>query len=199
MELISKLLSLSDEAVAIYLKCLGKNPLTYKEIRSFNLDLSDDKFEEIINELVDNKFFLNKTPESSQILVHYIAMPPFFLINNMITQIKNDLTEKYKTNQKSDFKVFIDFLKKSEEELKKIITSELADIAITLIQLKSELDEKINALGIEDSQWVTLSNYIKDILALKTHNKAQDIINRISEKFKEFGNITNIQQSIPRI
>ncbi len=196
MELISKLLSLSDEAVAIYLKCLGKNPLTYKEIRSFNLDLSDAKFEEIINELIDNKFFLNKTPKNSQILAHYIAMPPFFLINNMITQIKNDLTERYETKQESDSKVFIDFIKKSEEEIKKIITSELSDIAITLIQLKSELDEKINAIGIEDSQWVMLSNYIKDILALKTHNKAQDIINRISEKFKEFGNITNIQQSI---
>ena len=186
MELISKLLNLSDEAVVIYLKCLGKNPLTYKEIHSCNLDLSDAKFKEIINELVDKKLLLNKTPKNSQILAHYIAMPPFFLINNMITQIKNDLTESSKTKQKGDIKiekgeVFVDSLKKHEEELKNIITSELASIVITLIHLKSELKEKINAIGIKDSQWDMLKNYIKDILALKTHNTAQEISDIICE------------------
>jgi len=198
MEIISKLLCLSDDAVAIYLKCLGKNPLTYKEIHTFNLNLSDAKFKEIINELVDNKLLLNKTPKKSQILTHYIAMPPFFLINNLITQIKNDLTESNKTNQGSDFKIFNELLTKTEEELKKTITSELADISITLIQLKSELNEKLNAIGFKDSEWDILHDYIKFKLSLKTHDKAREIGSIISEKFKKFDTIPNIQQNIPQ-
>ncbi|TFF97339.1 MAG: hypothetical protein EU540_08935, partial [Promethearchaeota archaeon] len=196
MEIISKLLSLSDDAVAIYFKILGKNPLTYKELHTFNLNLSNAKFKEIINELVDNKLLLNKTPKNSQILTHYIAMPPFFIINNLITQIKNNLTENNKTKQDSDFKVFIDLIKKTEEELKKIITSELADISITLIQLKSELNDKLNAIGFKDSEWDIIHDYIKFKLSLKTHEKAQEIGSKISEKFKKFDNITNIQQDI---
>ncbi len=197
MEIISKLLSLSDEAVAIYFKCLGKNPLTCKEIHTFNLNLSDAKFKEIIDELVDNKLLLNKNPKNSQILTHYIAMPPFFLINNLITQIKNELTKCNETKQENNFKVFIDLLKETEKELKKIITSEFSDISITLIQLKSELNDKLNAIGFKDSEWDILHDYIKFKLSLKTHEKAQEIGSKISGIFKKFDNITNLQQDNP--
>ena len=115
----------------------------------------------------------------------------------MITQIKHDLTESNKPKQKTDFKVLFDSLKETEEDLKKIIASELADISITLIQLKGELNKKLNAIGFKDSEWDILHDYIKFKLSLKTHEKAQEIGSLISEKFKKFDNITSIQQDIP--
>ena len=206
MEVISKLLNLSDEAVSIYLNCLGKNPLTSKEIHSFKPDLSDAEFKGIIDDLINKNLLLDKTPINSQIISHYLAIPPFFVINNIITQIKNDLISKesYTTKQKNASKIkekelSVDFLKKHEDELKNLVTSELAGIVITLLQLKSELQEKIKAVGIKDSQWDVLKNDIKDVLALETHKKAQEINEIISEEFKEISDIvktkiTNFQK-----
>ncbi|MFX1393575.1 MAG: hypothetical protein ACFFAH_08370 [Promethearchaeota archaeon] len=196
MEVISKLLNLSDDAISIYLNCLGKNPLTSKEIHTFKPDLSDAEFKVIIDDLINKKLLLNKTPKNSQLLSHYLAIPPFFIINKMTTQIKNDLLSKesYITKQKDaskveDREISVEFLKKHEDELKNLVTSELAAIVITLLQLKSELQEKIKAVGIKDSQWDVLKNDIKDILALETHIKAKDINEIISIKFKEISDI----------
>ncbi|MFX1259347.1 MAG: hypothetical protein ACFFAN_15945 [Promethearchaeota archaeon] len=239
MEVVSKLLDLSDDAITIYLDCLGKSPLTYNEIQSFNPNLSDAEFKKIMDDLIKKKLLLNKSSENSQILAHYIATPPFFVINNLINQIKNDLTNKknnafpiteqiiknlFKNKDKieldniyKDFTVFkkeldddisstkqeienltskiekkeeiVDFLKKYEEELKNLISSELASIVVMLLQLKTELKENIKEIGITDNQWDMLKNKIKDILALETHRKSQEINEIISEEFNEIGDI----------
>ncbi|HEY0089958.1 MAG TPA: hypothetical protein VGB37_14000, partial [Candidatus Lokiarchaeia archaeon] len=78
-----------------------------------------------------------------------------------------------------------EILKKTEQELNNMINSELASIVVALLQLKSELKDKITEAGINNSQWNIIKNSIKDVLALHTHEKAKELNEIITEEFKE--------------
>jgi len=78
-----------------------------------------------------------------------------------------------------------DFLNKFEEELKHMISAQLASIVIILLQLKADFEEKIKAVGITQNQWDAVKNEIKDALALGTHEKAQELNELISEEFAD--------------
>ncbi len=235
MEDISKLLNLNNLTASIYFQCLGKIPLTLNEIRSLKQDISMEIINGIIDELVDKNLIIVINPENPQILRHYFAVPPFFLIENNIAQIKNDFMskegyaqQKIRANNEIIFlkehnielddindnflnlqKEFennitlikedlnklsklgyggietTDFLGQYEEELKKIISSELASIVVTLLQLKREVQDRIIDAGITHIQWDSIKNSIKDVLALRTHEKSLEINEIITEEFKE--------------
>ena len=235
MEDVSKLLNLSNLTTSIYFQCLGKIPLSFNEINSFKSELSKEMVNGAIDELVNKNLLIVIKPQNPQILNHYFAVPPFFLIENNITQIKTDFLSKEGYSQQKikaineiiflrEHTIELDDLNKNflnlqkefennvtiieedlsklsklgygnveivdtfgryEEELKKIITSELAGIVVTLLQLKKELQDKIIDAGITHIQWDSIKNSIKDVLALKTHEKAQEINEIITEEFEE--------------
>ncbi len=206
MEHISKLLNLSDDAVAIYFGCLGEIPLTYNEIHSLKPELSHDELKKIINLLIERDLLKKYKPESSDVLTHYTAIPPFFVINNSIAQIKKDFKElqqniekdiSSKPQTKEDTEVSKDFLEKFENELKNLISSELASIVILILQLKNEILENPNlkAAGITFMQWDAIKNTIKDILAQSTHTKAQELNKIVSEEFNEIREILKSKSS----
>jgi hypothetical protein len=96
-------------------------------------------------------------------------------------KIKEELTEMVDEGDKKE--VSIDFLNRYEEELKNIISSQLAGIVIVLLQLKAEFQDKLKNIGITDDQWNSIKDDIKNALALETHQKSLEINDILSEEF----------------
>jgi hypothetical protein len=229
--------NLSNEAIDLYLKLYGKNPLSLNEAHLLKPNLSKKELVETFNELFQAKLLLNITPEKSFILGHYIAIPPLYSIFNTLYNIKEDCLGKsgaaklqsiinntfksqgkieldnlYKDFQKlqkdvnrdittikeeldsllnkiEGDKEKTDFLEKYEAELKNIINSQLASIAVILLQMKASFQDKLKKVGISNDQWNALKNEIKDILGLGIHEKSKEIEDIISEEFVEIKNI----------
>ena len=86
MEDFLKQLRLSDNATKIYLKCLGKTPLSSFEIYSIVPSLSQEEYSETINELLELGLMVPIQTEDTNMLITYLFIPPF---NPIITYIAN--------------------------------------------------------------------------------------------------------------
>ncbi len=86
--------------------------------------------------------------------------------------------------QKSSFAFLSDY----ENELKNLISSELASIVIILLQMKDDFQSKLKDLGITQNQWQAIKDDIKNILAMGTHKKALELSEIVSEEFAEIKN-----------
>ena len=64
MEDFLRILQLSESAINIYQKSLGKKPLTYYEVYSTFLNISPDEFNEVINELLNAGLLLQQEHEN---------------------------------------------------------------------------------------------------------------------------------------
>jgi len=91
MEDFLKQLHLSDNATQIYLKCLGKAPLSSFEIYSIVPKLSQEEYTQIINELIELGLLVPIQTEDPNMIMTYLFIPPFNPINTYIANINANL------------------------------------------------------------------------------------------------------------
>ncbi|TFG02788.1 MAG: hypothetical protein EU542_04150 [Promethearchaeota archaeon] len=92
MDEFLKKLQLSEDAIKIYNQSLGRHPLTYYELYSLLPSLSSEDFESVIKELVETDLLIEIMPQESEVLLHYLAVPPFTPILNYYTNINANLS-----------------------------------------------------------------------------------------------------------
>jgi len=86
-----KALQLSEDAIKIYKESLGRPPLTYYELYALLPNLSAEDFASIINELTETDLLIQIAPMKPQVLLHYIAIPPFTPILSYYSNIHKNL------------------------------------------------------------------------------------------------------------
>lgn len=88
-----KQLQLSKDAIKIYKESLGRPPLTYYELYySLVPNLSSEDFANVINELTERDLLIQIIPQKPEVLLHYLAIPPFTPILNYYSNIHANLT-----------------------------------------------------------------------------------------------------------
>ena len=90
MEEFLKNFQLSDNAIKLYIKCLGQQPLSSSELYSFLPNISQEDFNNVLEDIIDNGLFV---PNSNQKLgiLQYLAIPPIKPILNYYENINNNL------------------------------------------------------------------------------------------------------------
>ncbi len=92
MDEFLKQLQLSEDAIKVYKESLGRPPLTYYELySSFVPNVSTEDFASIINELTEIDLLIQIVPQKPEVLLHYIAIPPFTPILNYYKNIHTNL------------------------------------------------------------------------------------------------------------
>ncbi|MHA1526136.1 MAG: hypothetical protein ACTSQD_03820, partial [Promethearchaeota archaeon] len=149
MDEFFKQLQLSNDAIEIYKGALGKIPLTFNELHLLIGDLSIENFTNILNELKNSNLIVEIAPQKPEILLHYIAIPPFTPILAYYNNIKanlstiqdavqglivNSLNEIFKNKKKN--KIELDTLLKQFQEINNDIAED------SLIQ-KQDVEEII--------------------------------------------------------
>jgi hypothetical protein len=157
MEDFLKQLNLSDDATQIYLKCLGKAPLSSFEIYSIVPKLSQEEYTQTLNELLDLGLLVPIQTEDPNMIMTYLFIPPFnpiityiANINANLDSIKNQLhqlrAKTLKTTIEKNKLLELDTVFQATQEIKKDIEEE------TIIQKQDVEDivqgmENINIIG----------------------------------------------------
>ena len=135
MEDFLKQLRLSDEAIQIYLKGLGKAPLSSFEIYSIVPKLSQEEYSNRLNELLELGLLVPIQSEDPDIIKTYYFIPPFnpiityiANINANLESIKNQLHQLMAKTLKTAFEknelLELDTLFKATQDMKKDIEEE---------------------------------------------------------------------------
>ena len=92
MEQFLRQLDLSDDAIKIYRKSLGKSPLTHFELYSLVPNLSLEDFKAVLDELINSNLIVEIVPQKPEILLHYIIIPPFSPILTYYSNFRKNLS-----------------------------------------------------------------------------------------------------------
>jgi uncharacterized protein (UPF0216 family) len=144
MEEFLKNFQLSDNAIKLYIKCLGQQPLSSSELYSFLPNISLEDFNNVLGDIIDNGLFI---PNSNQKLgiLQYLAIPPIKPILNYYENINNNLPSIKKQLQillsKSLAKIFQD---------NQIIELDTVYDAVQELRKDVEEDVIIQKLDIDD-------------------------------------------------
>ncbi len=90
MEEFLKNFQLSDNAIKLYIKCLGQQPLSSSELYSFLPNISQEDFNKVLEDIIDNGLFIPNSNQNLGIL-QYLAIPPIKPILNYYENINNNL------------------------------------------------------------------------------------------------------------
>ncbi|MHA1986488.1 MAG: hypothetical protein ACW98D_07615 [Promethearchaeota archaeon] len=91
MEEFLKKLQLSNNAIEIYLKVIGRSPLTYYELYSIVSKTPLDEFSENLSQLINGGLLIQLKQKTQEMLVHYYAIPPILPIINYYDNINANL------------------------------------------------------------------------------------------------------------
>ncbi|MFX0007265.1 MAG: hypothetical protein ACFFAV_11135, partial [Candidatus Hermodarchaeota archaeon] len=139
MKALLKSFNLSDDAIKVYLKGLGKFPYTFSEIKSIIPNVSDKEIKQMINDLIEKKLVLLINPSYSSSVPHYIIIPPYSAILNSL----NSLTEVPDDNETD--KAGMD---KLSEKFRENLFQDLEKISGDLIDLLSNKDNSGQTMEI---------------------------------------------------
>jgi hypothetical protein len=187
MEDFLKKLQLSEEAIKIYLKSLGKVPLTYYELYSITPKLSQDKFEENLTQLINGGLLIQLIPQKQEVLLHYLAVPPILPIINYYENINANLegikeairellvktvNQTFQQNNSIQLDTILGSFQESRKDIEEdtiIQKQEIEDIVKGMEELKSltkdisELDQQIKIVTQNN-----FANLMKKISGIKT-------------------------------
>ena len=215
MEDFLRKLQLSEHSIEIYLKTLGKFPLTYYELYSIVPKASLDEFEESLNQLVNGGLLIQLPPKKPEILMHYFTIPPILPVLNYyenidvnLSTIKNSIQELMisSINQifKRDETIKLDEILDTFQEFKKDIEEddiiqkqEIEDIVEGMEDLK-KIREEISTLWqqiktITQTEFASLlktmtkikTDIVKDIEALEFKKYKKEILSIVEQIFKK--------------
>ena len=199
MENFFEMLSLSKNAIKIYLGCFGKYSITKKEVNLIVPDLSLEDVTNALNDLINIGLIIPIYPKDPKILAHYLAIPPFGAVSSYYKNI-NENVENIKTQiqlivSKTLEKIFqdnqlieLDSVFKATQELKKDIDEDIIiqkqdieDIVAgmeNLRVLKDALDSlHQNIKGITQTEF---TNWIKILPTIEN-----EIIEQINSEIKK--------------
>jgi len=86
-------LQISENAVKIYLNCIGELPMTKKEMGLIAPELDDDQFSSAFEELLNIGIVIPIYPKNPKLLTHYLAIAPFNPINQYYKNIKKNVDD----------------------------------------------------------------------------------------------------------
>jgi hypothetical protein len=189
MEEFLKNFQLSDNAIKLYIKSIGRQPLSSIELYSLLSNISQKEFNSALEDLIDNGLFVPNSNQTSGLILQYLAIPPIKPILNYYTNISNNLTSIKSQLQlllsQSLAKIFqenqiieLDTVYNATQELRK-------DIEEDIIIQKLDIDDIVK--GMENL------NIIKDVL----ENLRQTIKGITQTQFSSLINlIANIKKEI---
>jgi len=160
MEEFLKNFQLSDNAINLYINCIGRQPLSSIELYSFLPNISQEEFTNVLEDLIDNGLFVPNSNQNQGLILQYLAIPPIKPILNYYTNISNNLSNIKSQLQlllsKSLSKIFqenqiieLNTLYNATQELRKNVEEDV------IIQ-KQDIDDIVK--GMENL------NIIKDVL-----------------------------------
>jgi hypothetical protein len=186
-------IQLSEFAIKIYLKSLGRTPLSSFELYSIVSNISGDSFKAAINELVEIGLLVPIPSQKKDVLSQYLAIPPFNPItkyyaninanldnikNQLRLLLKNSLEKALRENTIIELNSLFDKthdLRKDYQEDVLIQKQEIDDIVYGMENLNvitnifNELNQSIKA---------TTQTHFKRIIKLITNIK-QEIIEKV--------------------
>ena len=92
MEEFLKNFQLSDNAIKLYTKTIGRQPLSSVELYSLLPNISQEEFNNVLGDLIDNGLFIPNSNQNQGLILHYLTIPPIKPILNYYTNISNNLT-----------------------------------------------------------------------------------------------------------
>ncbi|MFX1378282.1 MAG: hypothetical protein ACFFA4_04240 [Promethearchaeota archaeon] len=189
MKALLESFNLSDDAISIYLKGLGKFPFTFSEIQSIVPHLSEEVVKKLITELIEKKLILLVNPKYSESIPHYITIPPFAAFLNILadsTENSDETTieekKKYPMIEKFQENLYHD-LEKNSEDLIELLSKK--GTSGQTMEILSEVEENVKKLA-----QVILDDVIGLIspLRLQSAVDARDfttLINSVKQKVPE--------------
>jgi hypothetical protein len=215
MEDFLKKLQLSKNAIEIYLKRIGRSPLTYYELYSIVSKTSLDEFDDNLSQLINGGLLIQLIPKKQEILSHYYAIPPILPIVNYYENINanlqgikdsiydllaNTVNQTFQQNEGIQLDTTLDKFHDMREDIEEDIIiqkQEIEDIVKGMEELKN-LDKKISGLSqlIKVETQTQFTNFMKQISIIKSEitekvnslefkKHKQDILNIIERIFKE--------------
>ncbi len=167
----------------------GKYPHTFGEIRRILPKLPEAELEEILNELIGKKLVLEISPKYSDLLPHFIFIPPFAAIVNDITDLdkvsEDENIEEVKMNPQ---------LVKFQDNLYKDLEDISQDLIETLITLDGSNQTTEMLIEVEKNVKKFTQLILNDIIEMISPLKFQTVIdardvnklvNSISQKVSE--------------
>ncbi len=201
-------MQLSEIAIEIYLKSLGKFPLTYYELYTIVPKATPEELNESLNELIDAGLLVQYTSKNQETIIHYSPLPPILPILNYydnvnanLTNIKNSIYELMVNSVKKIFQenkaIELDSILNSFQEIRKDIEEdsiiqkqEVEDIVEGMEELK-KVNKKFSDLhqNIKSITQTKFANLIKTVNTIKTeliqNIKKKEIVSLIEQIFKE--------------
>ena len=205
-------IKLSKYAIEIYLKSIGKFPLSFYELFSIVPKLSPKEFNESLNELIDAGLLAKITSERQETISHYLILPPILPILNYyqninanLKDIKNSIQELmiktvnkiFRDNTTIEFDSIVKEFKDIRNDIDEdsiIQKQEVEDIVEGMEELK-EIKQKVSDLHkkIKSITQTKFADLIKTINTLKT--EIIDNINSIDFKRHKPEILSLIEQS----
>ena len=174
MDEFLKKINLSDDAINIYLKSLGRSSLTYYELYSFVPNLSTEKFENVLNELINADLLLQIIPRKPEILPQYLTIPPIGPIINYYDNIKASFSN-------------------IEDALQDLLVNSLNQIFEKScdIEIDSLYAENLEARKDFEDESLLLKKDIDDIIeGMENLNKLKSLLSNLQQRM---GSITKTQ------
>ena len=199
---------LSEYAIDIYLKSLGKFPRSYYELYTIVPKLSKEAFDKCLNELIEAGLITLLSPKKQDSLKNYSILPPILPILNYYDNItanlpdikksiqelmQNSVTNIFQENKVIELDTILETfheIKKDIDEDSIIQKQEIEDIVEGMEELKN-IDSEISNLHqkIKSITQTKFADLIKSINSLKKdllgNIKKKEIINLIEQLFKE--------------
>ncbi len=191
MENILKSLNLSKEELEIFNNSFGKTPYTLEEISDNHPNIHPDKIPEIIDNLIDQKLFLNIVPEGSNLVPRYIALPPLNAIYKTVIA-SGEYSEKVDEEKSGINLLVLDILKASNNAvgidsiineinmLKNNFENESSDIRNEVQEIMNEMqtrdDSSFFYTNFEDTLKKDIHAYFASVLEiiLQMDNESED-------------------------
>ncbi len=198
-----KSLDLSDKAISLYQALYGKNPLTINEIHLLKPKLSKKELIEIINELFQTKLLIKISSKDASIIGHYIAIPPFSILGDLVSQIKDSLVGKEGSATKFETVINNIFNNQSKIELENIYKDFQrlqSDVKNDITTIKKELDALLDEIESKEDKLEFLTKYEEELKNIINSELASIVIivlqmkAEFQEKLKKIG-ISNTQWS----
>ncbi|MFX1569411.1 MAG: hypothetical protein ACFFCV_13700 [Promethearchaeota archaeon] len=208
-------IKLSEYAIEIYIKTIGKYPLSFYELFSIVPKANPEEFNKSLNELIDAGLLAKLTSEKQGTIIHYSTLPPILPIlnyyNNINSNLKdikhsiqelliNTVNELFRDNTTIELDSIIEEFQEIRKDINEdsiIQKQEVEDLVEGMEELK-EIKQKVSDLNqkIKSVIQTNFADLIKTVNTLKTEiidninsmdfkRHKPEIISLIEQSFKE--------------
>ncbi len=187
MEEFLKNFQLSDNAIKLYTKTIGRQPLSSIELYSLLPNISQKEFNNVLGDLIDNGLFMPNSNQNLGLILQYLAIPPIKPVLNYYTNISNNLT-----NIKSQLQLLL------SQSLAKIFQDN------QIIELNTVYEATQELIKDFEEDVIIQKQDIDDIVkGMENLNIVKDVLENLSQTIKEitqtqFSSLINLIANIKK-